>query len=151
MIINEIDHLYYNNAVEYVVEQLEITRNFIKYNGLTSFTSEDVSNLAIAHVKEWLISKHGENWLSTLGYSRDQTLVSGCTVDTIVPGGVITLADYCPVCSGVYAQIDGTVCECCGRVICRSCSTVVDPRYDVEWCESCIQRESITNILPYNG
>jgi hypothetical protein len=142
MIITETDHLYYNDAVEYVVEQLEITRNFIKYNGLTSFTSEEVSNLAITHVKEWLTSKQGEHWLSTLGYSRPHTLSSGC---------LITLADYCPVCSGVYPQIDGTICECCGRTICRQCSTIVDPRYEVEWCESCIQRESITNILSYTG
>jgi hypothetical protein len=140
MIINETDHLYYNNAVEYVVEQLEITRNFIKYNGLTSFTSEEVSNLAISHVKEWLISKHGEHWLSTLGYSRMLTM-SGCS---------ITLADYCPVCSGIYPQTDGTVCECCGRSICRPCSTIVDPQYDVEWCQSCVQRESLTNILANN-
>jgi hypothetical protein len=142
MIINETDHLYYNNAVEYVVEQLEITRNFIKYNGLTSFTSEEVSKLAITHVKEWLTSKQGEHWLATLGYSRLNTITTS--------GSIITLADYCPVCSGIYPQTDGTVCECCGRSICRPCSTVVDPRYDVEWCESCVQREALTNILSHN-
>jgi hypothetical protein len=143
MIIDATDRLYYHNAVEYVVEQLEITRNFIKYNGLTSFTSEDVSEQAITYVKNWLLSNQGEQWLSTLGYSK----LSSITTNDCA----ITLADYCPVCSGIYPQTDGTVCECCGRSICRPCSTIVDPQYDVEWCESCVQREAITNLLPYNG
>jgi hypothetical protein len=148
MIIDATDRLYYHNALEYVVEQLEITRNFAKYNGLTSFTSEDVSEQTITYVKNWLLSHHGEQWLSTLGYSKAITSYSGCI--TLVASGTISLADYCPVCSGIYNQTDGTVCECCGRTICRPCSTVVDSRYGVEWCESCVQREALTNILPHS-
>jgi hypothetical protein len=157
MTVSKIDRLYYDRAVEYVVEQLEITHSFVKYNGLTSFSSEDVSNLAILHVKNWLTSPSGADWLATLGYTR--TSRSGISnssavwqnTNGIAASGVnLTLADYCPVCSGIYLPADGTVCECCGRSICKPCSTVVDKLYGVEWCESCLQRESLTNMLSHN-
>ena len=140
MIIDANDRLYYTHAVDYIVEQLDIARNFVKYNGLSAFTTEEVSDQTIFHVKQWLTSDHGEKWLSTLGYSRMVTM-SGCA---------ITLANYCPVCSGVYPHADSTVCECCGRQICKPCSVIVDPHYDVEWCSNCVQTSAITNLLPYN-
>lgn len=144
MNVNHTDRLYYNSAVDYIVEQLEITHSFVRYNGLTSFSSEDISNLAISHAKDWLMSEQGATWLATLGYKKngDSVLVGS--------GTAISLADYCPVCSGIYYPADGTTCECCGRTICRPCSTVVDKRYDIEWCETCIQKESLTNILSHD-
>jgi hypothetical protein len=142
MIINANDRLYYNDAVEYVVEQLETARNFVKYNGLSAFTTEDVSDQAIRHVKQWLASSTGEEWLATLGYTRSTTIATAS-------GSLITLADYCPVCSGIYTQLDGTFCECCGRQICKACSVIVDTYYEVEWCPNCVQTASLTNLLPY--
>ena len=140
MIIDANDRLYYNHAVEYIVEQLDIARNFVKYNGLSAFTTEDVSDQTIFHVKQWLVSSQGEKWLSTLGYSKLLTAYSGC----------ISLADYCPVCSGIYPQVEGTVCECCGRHICKPCSVIVDQHYDVEWCSVCVQNAALTNMLSYS-
>lgn len=157
MTVSKVDRLYYDRAVEYIVEQLEITHSFVKYNGLTSFSSEEVSNLAISHVKNWLTSQNGADWLSTLGYTRSPEecicvsgTIGGLEYVSSASGSVITLADYCPVCSGIYHPADGTTCECCGRIICRPCSTIVDKQYDIEWCESCLQRESLTNILSHN-
>ena len=80
-----------------------------------------------------------ELWLSTLGFER-----------VVVSGIAISLANFCPVCSGMYLKVSGTVCECCGREICHPCSVVEDQQYDVEWCESCVLRESLTNFLSCN-
>jgi hypothetical protein len=139
MRITKTDRLFYASAMEFMIEKLEITRNFARYNGFASFPADEMSDLLIKEIKYWLVSHEGEHWLKTLGYGRlgfDQQLTMSGTL--------------CPVCSGTYSPLDAAICERCGKPVCNPCINIVDHHYHIGWCNCCVQEESLSNLLDNN-
>lgn len=137
------DRFFYTNAVERLTEKFEIAREFVKTNGLSSMPMEELTNMMITGVKEWVTSETGEQWLSTLGYIKSDMVLSG-TLSLCLSGSL------CPVCSGQYMETYGMQCERCGRDICHPCGSIVDPVYHIGWCNECLAQQPITNLLIYN-
>jgi|WetSurMetagenome_2_1015567.scaffolds.fasta_scaffold666974_1 hypothetical protein len=129
------DRKRYSAAIDFITENLEIIGNFSRLNGLPSFPGEELSDVVILGIKTWLLSNDGEKWLGTLGYSKN-----GFAEE-------LPEAYLCPVCSGTYALYENTRCERCGRVVCHTCTSVVDHRYHIEWCSHCLGDESLTNLI----
>jgi hypothetical protein len=129
MEITQQDHQYFSLIVDRLHEVFEIASDFCSYNGYISIPTEKVADLAISEFKTWLISEQGNCWLGTLGYSF---------------GGLVTTTTsaFCYSCSGLAPVWDYHVCERCGHYICSPCSTVVDSKYNIRWCNNC----AITNL-----
>lgn len=146
MEITDYDKLFYTSAVEYLYNKFEIAGEFVRNNGLTSIPVEELTDMMIISMKEWLGSDEGESWLNTLGYyktSMSSMTFSGCA------SVYLDSTELCPVCSGNFIATHGNVCERCGGIICGPCVSIVDKDYGVLWCDSCIQSEGLTNILIY--
>jgi hypothetical protein len=142
--VTETDIMFYSGAVEKLTHRFEIAREFVRHKGLSSLPMEELTNLMIVGIKEWLAGSQGEQWLHTVGYVK-----VGSTLT--VSGSIISLSgSVCPVCSGMYPQTHGAVCECCGRTICEPCLSIVDPIYHVGWCSNCLEEKPLTNLLVYN-
>lgn len=136
--------LFYSGAVDSLTQRFEIAREFVRHKGLSSLPMEELTNLMIIGIKEWLAGPQGEQWLSTIGYLK---IDSNLTIS-----GAITLSSgsMCPVCSGVYHETHGVVCENCGKTICEPCLSIVDPIYHIGWCSDCLEKKPLTNLLVYS-
>jgi hypothetical protein len=143
--ITERDLLFYSGAVDSLTQRFEIAREFVRHKGLTSLPMEELTNLMIVGIKEWLSGTQGEQWLSTIGYIRVDS------VDITYSGAVIlSSGSLCPVCSGMYHEMHGMTCECCGKTICGPCASIVDPIYHIGWCSDCLEEKPLTNLLVYS-
>lgn len=142
MDITEFDRTFYIIAVEYLTEKMAIADDFVKYNGMTSMPLEEITDLMISGIKEWIHSEYGEMWLHDLGYHK--VTYSGSVVS-------ISGTDLCPVCSGNFFMNQSMACERCGRVVCNPCNSIVDNHYGILWCEQCLTEEGLTNVLLSNG
>jgi hypothetical protein len=148
MEITDKDRLFYSNAMEVLTQRFEIAREFVRHNGLPSLPMEELTTLMIVGIKEWLTGTQGEQWLSTMGYVRhDHVTFPG----NITMSGTVSLSGtMCPVCSGFFSDIHGMHCECCGKLICNPCASIVDPVYQIGWCSDCLSKQPLTNLLVYN-
>jgi hypothetical protein len=139
MIVTREDRIFYATAMEYMIDKLEVNQSFAHFNGFASFPADEMSDLMISGIKDWLTSPVGEQWLGSMGYVRAQD-------DTI-----LTLSgSLCPVCSGSYLPVEGIICERCGKPVCNPCINIVDHHYHIGWCDCCVQDEALTNLLSYN-
>jgi hypothetical protein len=149
--ITDDDRNYYSSAVDFLSEKLEIAQEFVRHDGLTSVPVEQVGDLMITGIKEWVMSAAGENWLGTIGYYKETGLIcaSGSIATSIVVSGTgLSLCyDTCTVCSGHSMDGFSLRCERCGHSICKSCSNVVDDYYGGVWCKDCLEAENLTNML----
>ena len=144
MEITDKDRLFYSSAVERLTERFEIAREFVRNNGLPSMPMEELTTMMIIGIKEWVEGEEGEEWLSTLGYSKaNQITVSG-TIHFTISGCT------CPSCSGAFSDIHGMYCERCGKYVCSPCMTIVDPIYQIGWCDDCLKKQPLTNQLVYS-
>lgn len=147
MKITETDRYFYFNALNFLVERFEIAHEFVKHNGLSSLPMEQLTDLIIVGVKEWLETDKGERWMGLLGYHK-ATLGPNSVVLTI--SGFVIPETACPVCSGVFYEHHGMYCENCGTYVCDPCISIVDPIYQIGWCSSCVEQSSLTNLMIYN-
>jgi len=134
MDITKNDRAFYTAAIDFVTENLEIVNNFVALNGLSGSLGQDLSDVVIIGIKKWLTSPEGEGWLGTLGYKR-----SGKPEKTY-------LDRVCPVCSGIHMRYANVRCERCGRYMCHPCTSVVDSRYHIIWCDHCIADVALINF-----
>lgn len=144
MFVTDQDRHFYSMAVEKLTEKFEIAREFVRNNGMNSMPMEELSDLMIFEVKSWVNSREGETWLSTMGYVREGITLSGCNITINISGAI------CPSCSGSFRASTGMVCECCGGYICGPCTSIVDPLYNIGWCDKCLESKPLTNLLVYN-
>lgn len=147
MEVTETDMMFYSGAVESLTQRFEIAREFVRHKGLSSLPMEELTNLMIVGIKEWLAGSQGEQWLSTIGYVRLES-----NIPIVISGSIaISLSgSMCPVCSGAFSEIHGMTCENCGKVICGPCASIVDPIYHIGWCSDCLSKQPLTNLLVYN-
>lgn len=146
MEVTNIDRHYYFVALEDLTQRFEIEQEFVKNNGIACFPMEELTDLMIVGIKEWLISNQGESWLSTLGYVKQlgtPITISGC-IHICISGSL------CPVCSGSFYHTHGYNCENCGKFVCEPCASIVDPLYHIAWCSDCLADKPLTNLLVYN-
>ena len=144
MEITENDRFFYASAVEKLTERFEIAREFVRNNGMPSLPMEELSLMMITGIKEWVDGSEGEQWLSTLGYSKHDTITVSGTIHITLSGAM------CPSCSGLFPQNNGMKCERCGRYTCGPCVSIVDPIYQVGWCDDCLKEQPLTNLLVYS-
>jgi hypothetical protein len=143
--VTEKDRFVYSSAMEALTQRFEIAREFVRNNGLPSLPMEDLANLMIKGIKEWLVGSQGEQWLSTIGYIKyDSQITFSGSMHMSLSGSM------CPVCSGFFSEIHGVHCECCGKLICNPCSSIVDPIYQIGWCSDCLSKQPLTNLLIYS-
>jgi hypothetical protein len=143
--VTEKDRFVYSSAMEALTQRFEIAREFVRNNGLPSLPMEDLANLMIKGIKEWLVGSQGEQWLSTIGYIKyDSHITFSGSMHMSLSGST------CPVCSGLFSEIHGVHCECCGKLICNPCSSIVDPIYQIGWCSDCLSKQPLTNLLIYS-
>lgn len=140
MKVTDTDRIFYNNAMESLTQRFEIAREFHRNNGMRSLPMEELTNLMIVGLKEWLVGLQGEQWLSTIGYIK-------CSVSGMA---ILSSGSFCPVCSGYFPEALGRYCESCGRFVCDPCLSIVDPIYDIGWCNDCVSKNPLTNLLVYN-
>jgi hypothetical protein len=138
MTITKQDRLLYASAIDAIKERFEIATEFLCLDGLPSLPTEDIEHVMITGFKEWITGREGECWLNSLGYSKSNiTIISGS-------------GNYCPTCSGSLSIKEGRVCERCGRVMCEPCLSLVDPHYEIVWCNDCLESEALTNFIRPN-
>ena len=104
---------------------------------------EELTDIVISGIKNWLAGTEGEQWLSSLGYVKLHTSFSGS-----IP--ISFSGSLCPQCSGYHYNNYGSYCEYCGKYVCDPCLCIVDPLYNVTWCSSCVEKYGITTKLIYN-
>ena len=144
MEITDKDRLFYASAVERLTERFEIAKEFVRNNGLPSMPMEELTNMMIFEIKEWVNSREGEEWLSTLGYGKDGHITVSGAIHITLSGAT------CPSCSGAFPEINGMHCERCGKYVCGPCVTIVDPIYQIGWCDDCLAEQPLTNLLVYS-
>jgi len=143
--VTEKDMVFYSGAVDSLTQRFEIAREFVRHKGLSSLPMEELTNLMIVGVKEWLAGSQGEQWLSTIGYIRlDSSMTISGSINITMSGSM------CPVCSGMYPETHGVICESCGKTICGPCMSIVDPIYHIGWCSDCLEKKPLTNLLVYS-
>lgn len=123
----EDDRTFYLNIIDDIARKFEIANEFSKMNGMHSFPSEELFDMVIDSVKQWLVSDDGAVWLSTLGYER----VEICTEK----GNYREVK--CPICGSGVAPHELTSCEKCGTMVCERCLNIVDEVYNIKWCTKC--------------
>lgn len=144
MEITDKDRLFYASAVERLTERFEIAREFVRNNGLPSMPMKELTDMMIFEIKAWVGSTEGEEWLSTLGYIKSGEIVVSGTIHFTLSGCM------CPSCSGAFPEINGMYCERCGKYVCGPCVTIVDPIYQIGWCDECLEKQPLTNLLVYS-
>jgi hypothetical protein len=142
--VTDRDLLFYSGAVDSLTQRFEIAREFVRHKGLTSLPMEELTNLMIVGIKDWLSGSQGEQWLSTIGYIRVDP------INMTYSGAIAISGSMCPVCSGMYHETHGMTCECCGKTICGPCVSIVDPIYHIGWCSDCLEEKPLTNLLVYS-
>jgi hypothetical protein len=147
--VTEDDRYFYLRAMNFLVERVEVAHEFVRYNGMSSLPMEQLTDLIIVGIKEWLGTDSGQRWMSLLGYSKEIKIFDPNMV--CVSGSMSTIpASVCPSCSGSFYSSHGTYCESCGSYVCDPCISIVDPIYKVGWCPDCVEKSSLTNLVIYN-
>lgn len=144
MEITDKDRFFYSSAVERLTERFEIAKEFLRNNGIPSLPMEELTDMMIFEIKDWVIGQEGEQWLSSLGYSKHGQIAVSGTLHFNISGCL------CPSCSGAFPQMNGMYCERCGKYMCGPCVTVVDPIYQIAWCDDCLADQPLTNHLIYS-
>ena len=149
MKVTEDDRHFYLNALNFLVERVEVAHEFVHYNGLSSLPMEQLTDLIIVGVKEWLGTSMGQQWMLSLGYHKNQ-ITNFSNVTLSVSGCAVLPVSTCSVCSGTFYSSHGSYCERCGTYVCEPCISIVDPIYHIGWCSSCVEQSSLTNLVVYN-
>ena len=127
--ITDKDRLYYSRVIDSLASIFQIADEFYKNDGLPTMPNEKVMDTLIVLFKKWLMTDEGADWLSDLGYHKKT-----------IKGKFIThnMVSMCECCGDYSNKIDIFYCERCGRPVCNSCSIIVDRKYNIRWCEHCI-------------